>query len=148
MSDEPLYRQWRAEWQRQFALGERLEALAAKHPELPFVVNLGQGLAWVVLGETLPEFAGRVKLASSFLGSPDSVSEYVFGNGLPDLRATWKVDGMEIRVTSGSTEGCRLDPRHPGKVEIENARIHPACRAALQEIEDYEPAAAGEREGG
>ena len=136
------HRQWRNRLTKYQAAGERMEAIAEKHLQIPFEVRpdwMPPALDWCAFGLTLQVFCARVAQVAEAFGPPDKTNAEHWGgsydDSAPDLIAKWKRgngdEQFEIAVRTFSPKGCKIDPR-TRYVKGEETTIHAECKAVLE----------------
>lgn len=139
------WQEWRERLERQHKDGCLLERVA-EDLDLPFEVRpTWPALDWVVWGDTLHGFMGRVRQVAAKLGPPDKMTkdgdEYSVLLDRPDLEAQWDVasphhpEGHKVRihVRALAPKDCKIDPR-VSPAEAVRPKLHPECKAALEEL--------------
>lgn len=147
----PTYKRWREDLDKWMRQGEALEAIAAQHPEIPFMVEPTKNmLEWDEHGENIQAFSDRVRKVAAIFGAATTVkTTHANADKAPDMEAIWRLDDdRRVRLWSLWPQ-CRIHPEShylaTTSTKGEAAAIHPECADVLKELEDYEPTMENER---
>lgn len=143
--DMPTYKRWREDVEKWMRQGEALEAIAAQHPDMSFVVHpIANTLEWYEFEEDIHAFSARVRRVAAIFGAPTTVRP-VSTSGTkdlaPDIIAKWTDGAVNIDLKAFWPK-CRIHPEaeYVPDQHIDGIRpkMHPECADVLKELEDYE----------